>query len=224
MAATDRLIITYTGNDERTNIARPPAVPGRRAAGRRRARRCVVQHPLQPFDPRNFDAAAVPGKPWSFDRVTLGGRAGAGGRRAPSRGRSCSAPLPPREPGAAGARRPRALRRAPRARVPAPAARDQRRRLLRRGRRRAAGRARRAGALGRRRAAAGRADGGTDGADRDPRRDRRAASSRRASSACPVVREIWQGVDEIAGRARALIGAAEAESVDVKVDARRAAG
>ena len=27
MAATDRLIITYTGNDERTNVARPAAVP-----------------------------------------------------------------------------------------------------------------------------------------------------------------------------------------------------
>ena len=27
MAATDRLIITYTGNDERTNVRRPPAVP-----------------------------------------------------------------------------------------------------------------------------------------------------------------------------------------------------
>ena len=27
MAATDRLIITYTGHDERTNLPRPPAVP-----------------------------------------------------------------------------------------------------------------------------------------------------------------------------------------------------
>ena len=27
LAATDRLIVTYTGNDERTNVARPPAVP-----------------------------------------------------------------------------------------------------------------------------------------------------------------------------------------------------
>ena len=27
MAATERLIITYTGNDERTNLRRPPAVP-----------------------------------------------------------------------------------------------------------------------------------------------------------------------------------------------------
>ena len=27
LAATDQLIVTYTGNDERTNLARPPAVP-----------------------------------------------------------------------------------------------------------------------------------------------------------------------------------------------------
>src|SRR4029077_7109509 len=27
LAATDRLIVTFAGNDERTNIARPPAVP-----------------------------------------------------------------------------------------------------------------------------------------------------------------------------------------------------
>ncbi len=27
LAATERLIITYTGNDERTNLPRPPAIP-----------------------------------------------------------------------------------------------------------------------------------------------------------------------------------------------------
>src|SRR4051794_26602109 len=27
MAASDRLIVTYSGNDERTNVPRPPAVP-----------------------------------------------------------------------------------------------------------------------------------------------------------------------------------------------------
>ena len=35
MAATDHLVITYTGNDERTNAERPPAVPVGRAARRR---------------------------------------------------------------------------------------------------------------------------------------------------------------------------------------------
>jgi exodeoxyribonuclease V gamma subunit len=85
MAATDRVVITYTGNDERTNIARPPAVPvGElldmvdrtvRAAGDVEAReRVLVKHPLQPFDPRNYEPGRlVPGKPWSFDHVTLAG-------------------------------------------------------------------------------------------------------------------------------------------------------
>jgi exodeoxyribonuclease V gamma subunit len=82
MAASDRLIITYTGNDERTNAVRPPAVPVGElldtidrtvrfdATDSRRARHAVVRrHPLQPFDPDNFAAGA----PWSFDRVTLEG-------------------------------------------------------------------------------------------------------------------------------------------------------
>jgi exodeoxyribonuclease V gamma subunit len=73
MAAQDRLLITYTGHDERTNAERPPAVPvgelldviERTADGDAR----VVHHPLQPFDPRNFIAP----DPWSFDRTTLAG-------------------------------------------------------------------------------------------------------------------------------------------------------
>ena len=84
LAATERLVITYTGNDERTNIPRPPAVPvgelldvvdatARADRGLARAQ-VVVRHPLQPFDPRNFDRGAlVPDLTWSFDRVTLGG-------------------------------------------------------------------------------------------------------------------------------------------------------
>ena len=36
LAASDRLIVTYTGNDERTNIAAPAGGAGRRAARRRR--------------------------------------------------------------------------------------------------------------------------------------------------------------------------------------------
>ena len=79
MAATDRLIITYTGNDERTNAERAPAVPvaelvdvvERTTSGRGRI---VVRHPLQPFDPINFEPGALVGDaPWSFDAVTLGG-------------------------------------------------------------------------------------------------------------------------------------------------------
>src|SRR4051812_25030545 len=93
LAATDRLIVTYTGNDERTNVARPPAVPigelldvvdltARAEHGDARAQ-VVVRHPLQPFDPRNFTPGAlVPVRAWSFDRVTLDGARALAGDRA----------------------------------------------------------------------------------------------------------------------------------------------
>ncbi len=91
LAATDHLVITYTGRDERTNTPRPPAVPvgelldvvdatvttgevdddGAEVPARRRV---VVEHPLQPFDGRNFTSGAlVAGRPWSFDGVALDG-------------------------------------------------------------------------------------------------------------------------------------------------------
>ena len=84
MAAGERLIVTYTGNDERTNLPRPPAVPVGEllevvdrtvAAEQDRPRdRVVVRHPLQPFDQRNFaPGELVPDRVWSFDRVTLAG-------------------------------------------------------------------------------------------------------------------------------------------------------
>jgi exodeoxyribonuclease V gamma subunit len=86
MAATDRLIVTYTGNDERTNSVRPPAVPVGELldvvdatvrsdeAHVAAHTRVVVRHPLQPFDPRNFALGAlVAGRTWSFDPVTLEG-------------------------------------------------------------------------------------------------------------------------------------------------------
>jgi exodeoxyribonuclease V gamma subunit len=85
MAATDRLIVTYTGNDERTNAPRPPAVPVgelldvvdrtvRTGDGTNAREHVLVRHPLQPFDPRNFARGAlVPDRTWSFDRVTLEG-------------------------------------------------------------------------------------------------------------------------------------------------------
>jgi exodeoxyribonuclease V gamma subunit len=84
LAATDRLIVTFAGNDERTNIERPPAVPigelldvvdatVRTETGRAQDR-VVVRHPLQPFDPRNFTPGALArSTPWSFDAVTLDG-------------------------------------------------------------------------------------------------------------------------------------------------------
>jgi exodeoxyribonuclease V gamma subunit len=84
MAATDRLVVTYTGNDERTNVPRPAAVPVgelldavdmtvRAETGAARDR-VLVRHPLQPFDPRNFTSGALGRRtPWSFDRATLEG-------------------------------------------------------------------------------------------------------------------------------------------------------
>ncbi|MGH8992037.1 MAG: exodeoxyribonuclease V subunit gamma, partial [Acidimicrobiia bacterium] len=86
LAATDHLVVTYTGRDERTNTERPPAVPvgelldvidrtvclapdagdpsgptppadpdGKAPPARTQV---VIQHPLQPFDPRHF----IPGR------------------------------------------------------------------------------------------------------------------------------------------------------------------
>jgi exodeoxyribonuclease V gamma subunit len=98
LAATDRLIVTYTGNDERTNIERPPAVPvgelldtidataGDSGDGRPASERVLIRHPLQPFDPRDFvPVTHAAGRPWSFDRVTLAGaRALSGDRPQPA--------------------------------------------------------------------------------------------------------------------------------------------
>jgi exodeoxyribonuclease V gamma subunit len=76
LAAQDRLIVTYTGNDERTNAERAPAVPVaelldviERTAGQDVRQAVVIRHPLQTFDARNFLRPA----PWSFDTTTLAG-------------------------------------------------------------------------------------------------------------------------------------------------------
>ncbi|HEV7805206.1 MAG TPA: exodeoxyribonuclease V subunit gamma [Solirubrobacteraceae bacterium] len=87
LAATDRLIITYAGNDERTNTPRPAAVPVGElldildatvrtdtSDGAKVRDHVIVRHPLQPFDPRNFTRGRLHGdEPWSFDHVTLEG-------------------------------------------------------------------------------------------------------------------------------------------------------
>ena len=100
MAASDRLIVTYSGNDVRTNIARPPAVPvgelldtiERTAPGAQ----VVVRHPLQPFDPRNFKPGELGGSAaWSFNRVTLDGARALEAPRVAARP-FLAAPLPPR--------------------------------------------------------------------------------------------------------------------------------
>jgi exodeoxyribonuclease V gamma subunit len=91
LAATEQLVITYTGNDERTNTERPPAVPIGELldavdatvrcddSERKASDRIRVRHPLQPFDPRNFTGE----QPWSFDVVALDGARALTGPRLP---------------------------------------------------------------------------------------------------------------------------------------------
>jgi exodeoxyribonuclease V gamma subunit len=106
MAVTERLIITYTGNDERTNLRRPPAVPvGElldvvertvRSEPAPVREQVVIHHPLQPFDPRNFaPGKLVPDRSWSFDPQALAGALALRHQRSPDRP-FLSAPLPPR--------------------------------------------------------------------------------------------------------------------------------
>jgi exodeoxyribonuclease V gamma subunit len=84
MATTEQLIVTYSGNDERTNTPRPPAVPvgelldvidaTATADVPPATDQVLIRHPLQPFDPRNFERGALAGETaWGFDRVTLDG-------------------------------------------------------------------------------------------------------------------------------------------------------
>ncbi len=107
LAATERLVITYAGRDERTNAERPPAVPVGElldvidrtvqvdGAGPARDR-VVVHHPLQPFDGRNFTPGhLIPDRPWSFDPVTLEGAQALAGERTPP-APFLAAALPPR--------------------------------------------------------------------------------------------------------------------------------
>jgi exodeoxyribonuclease V gamma subunit len=107
LAATERLIITYAGNDERTNVERPPAVPVGELLDAvdatvrtedpavNASKRILVRHPLQPFDPRNFETGPSGESPWSFDDVALDGARALTAPRAPARP-FLSEPLPAR--------------------------------------------------------------------------------------------------------------------------------
>lgn len=85
MSATDAFVVTTTGRDPRTNEMCPPAVPlaelldvcdrtARTVDGAGASAQILVTHPLQPFDPLEFDAERRPGRrPWAFDTVQLAG-------------------------------------------------------------------------------------------------------------------------------------------------------
>ena len=81
-AATEHLVITYTGANEYSGQRRPPAVPlaelldaldqTAQTTIEKVRSRVVVEHPLQPFDVRNVEAGKlVPGVPFSFDPTVL---------------------------------------------------------------------------------------------------------------------------------------------------------
>ena len=219
LAATDRLIITYTGNDERTNIARPPAVPVGELLDVVGPRRASIEHPLQPFDPRNFTRAR-----WCRQAVELrsrDARGRAGAERA--RGRRAAA-VPARAAAAARARSGRARR------TSCGSSSTRCARSCASGSGSASATTRDeigdalpvelddARAVGRRPAAARRADRRRGRADGDPRRDRaRHAPARAARAARSMRRDLaGRGRDRRAGAA--LIAGEPAGSVDVKVD------
>jgi len=92
LAAREQLIVTYTGNDERTNAQLPPAVvvgelldaidDTARVDGERASEGVVIHHPLQPFDGANFAAGRLRvGSPWGFDSVALEGALAMRGER-----------------------------------------------------------------------------------------------------------------------------------------------
>jgi exodeoxyribonuclease V gamma subunit len=71
LAAEERLIVAFSGRDEHTNTQLPPAVPIaellEEIAGLS-DEPVLVEHPLQPFDPRNFIPGRLIDGVWGFDR------------------------------------------------------------------------------------------------------------------------------------------------------------
>lgn len=101
-AATDHLVITYTGANEYSGQRRPPATPLAElldaldmTTSEQVRPRIVVEHPLQPFDIRNVERGRlVPGVPFSFDPVVLRAARTAHGERA-QQPKFIGHPLPP---------------------------------------------------------------------------------------------------------------------------------
>ena len=168
LAATQTLVITYTGANEFSGQPRPPAVPlgevldaldGTASTGDDRSvsEAVTVRHPLQPFDAKNVSPGElVPGATFSFDAAAAAGaRAAAGPRSAPASFLDGAARRD--HTGRRGAGRPGALLGRPDQGLPRP-----RRRRRRPGRRRGPARGRpprrdrQPRAVGRRRPGAGR--------------------------------------------------------------------
>ena len=93
LAATEHVVITYTGANEHSGARRPPAVPLGEildAADRTTAEpvreRIRTRHPLQPYDARNLTVDGLVGatasdSPFSFDTAALAGARAAWGPR-----------------------------------------------------------------------------------------------------------------------------------------------
>ncbi|MFN8032617.1 MAG: exodeoxyribonuclease V subunit gamma [Mycobacterium sp.] len=89
-AATEKLVVTYTGANEYSGQERPPAVPLAELLDALDTTtpqpvrdHIVVRHPLQPFDIRNVECGRlVPGIPFSFDPTVLRAARAAVGERA----------------------------------------------------------------------------------------------------------------------------------------------
>ncbi|MFZ0832005.1 MAG: exodeoxyribonuclease V subunit gamma, partial [Mycobacterium sp.] len=78
-AATEKLVITYTGANEYSGQERPPAVPLAElldtldmTTPNKVRDTIIVKHPLQPFDTRNvIPGELIPGEPFTFDPTVL---------------------------------------------------------------------------------------------------------------------------------------------------------
>jgi len=110
LAATQTLVVTYTGANEFSGQPRPPAVPLQEVLdaldttaattdGRAVSAAVTVRHPLQPFDAKNVSPdGLVRGSRFSFDRAAAAGaRAAVGPRRPPPP--FLDGPLAPSVPG-----------------------------------------------------------------------------------------------------------------------------
>lgn len=106
LAATEHVVITYTGANEHSGAPRPPAVPlGEvldavdRTCAEPLRQRVLVRHPLQPHDARNLVPggvwpAEVDDRPFTFDAAALAGARAAVRERVPPPP-LLAGPLPP---------------------------------------------------------------------------------------------------------------------------------